>query len=108
MCMWKNKKIFQKVSSWPSYRWVFETDAEGQKLFLNFKTTIMDLLGQIKDPFLVPYLTVWRRMEQACTDTSPDHSSRLADFAAQGLSQPEAMSLYSTALGEFFSHKLLL
>lgn len=50
MCMWKNKKIFQKVSSWPSYRWVFETDAEGQKLFLNFKTTVMDLLGQIKDP----------------------------------------------------------
>lgn len=50
MWMWKNKKILQNGSNWPSYRWVFETDAEGQKLFLNVKTTITDLLGQIKDP----------------------------------------------------------
>lgn len=50
MCTWKNKNIFKNVSSWPSYRWVFGTDAEGQKLFLNCKTTTMDLLGPIKDP----------------------------------------------------------
>jgi len=59
-------------------------------------------------PQLWIYLAIWRRTEQACTDISPDLFSRLAGFAVQGLSQPEAMSLYSTALGEFFCHVLLI
>lgn len=57
---------------------------------------------------LVPYLAIWRTTEKACTDTSPDHLFMLADFAAQGLYQPGAMSLHSIALEELFCHILLL
>lgn len=56
---------------------------------------------------LISHLSIREEQRKSVTDPSPDHSSRLADSAAQGLSEPEAMPLYSAALGGFSCHELL-
>lgn len=106
MCVWKNKKTFQNVSSWPSHRQASGTDTEGQKPFLNVKTASRALLGQIKDPSssLSGHL---KKNRASMYRHFPRYSSRLAGFAAQGLCQPKAISLNSTAHVEFFCYELL-
>lgn len=99
-------RIFGKVLRWSSYRWVFETDAWDRRSSWTVRPKLGIYWVTSKTP-LISHLSIREEQRMSVTDPSPDHSSRLADSAAQGLSEPEAMPLYSAALGGFSCHELL-
>lgn len=68
MCLGMNKKTLENISSWPYHTQAFGIDTEGQKLFPNGKSTLLD---QSKGPSR-SYLDIWRGKEAARIDSSPD------------------------------------